>query len=511
MNLDTTLGQLETAQLVRHLIEEEPAYIFKHALVQDTAYDLILKNRRRDLHRIVARANEQVYAAHLDEHASELAYHYSLAGEDAKTVEYAIRAGDRAARTFAQIEARAFYHQALDALGNLPATPDRNKQRAETLTKLVSVSLRAEGPAETLKRLAEAETLARPFAERTDATREDRLRLARIQFWQGHAFIHHNNTRAAIEKMRQVLAVAQAENDPHLLAVPASVIGRTLAVQGHFDQAAKVLSNAITALDQAPDEIERIMAHGFRGFAWLMQGNYQTAQTEITRARELANAANSLTGLALAQGASGMVYLFANDIPHAIEFAQAMMETAAKSGDRLHAYMSRGFLAWAQIRAGNLDEAETIMTETRAIADTTGGRLVFADWFIGAQAERALQMDDYAQAIDFAQLATEQANAIGGLFSAGLAHRIWAQALACQAPIDWKQIEAHLNTSLEMFQAGDAKLEIARTHRTWGQLLQARDDTFGAREHFEQALPQLELAQMKMETEETQHLIANLK
>ena len=46
MTLDSQLTQLENEQLVRQLLAEEPAYIFKHALVQDTAYESLLKQRR---------------------------------------------------------------------------------------------------------------------------------------------------------------------------------------------------------------------------------------------------------------------------------------------------------------------------------------------------------------------------------------------------------------------------------------------------------------------------------
>jgi hypothetical protein len=44
MNLQTQLAQLETAQLVHHLADEEPAYIFRHTLTQESAYDSLLKN-----------------------------------------------------------------------------------------------------------------------------------------------------------------------------------------------------------------------------------------------------------------------------------------------------------------------------------------------------------------------------------------------------------------------------------------------------------------------------------
>ncbi len=56
MELGASLIHLESSDLVRRLREEELAYLFKHALVQDTAQESLLKNERRRLHRLVAHA-----------------------------------------------------------------------------------------------------------------------------------------------------------------------------------------------------------------------------------------------------------------------------------------------------------------------------------------------------------------------------------------------------------------------------------------------------------------------
>ncbi len=95
--LATHLEQLETAQLVRRLPDEELAYLFKHALTQESAYESLLLNKRREIHRLVARAYEQFYPERLDEFAAVLAEYYAQVSDDAKTLEYTTRAGDVAA------------------------------------------------------------------------------------------------------------------------------------------------------------------------------------------------------------------------------------------------------------------------------------------------------------------------------------------------------------------------------------------------------------------------------
>lgn len=113
-DLPTQLAQLEAEQLVRRLPDEELAYLFKHTLTQETAYESLLLKRRREIHRLIAEAYEEIEARRVDEFAALLAQHYRQAGDDAKTLEYSVRAGDRAARMYANTEAISHYTQALD-------------------------------------------------------------------------------------------------------------------------------------------------------------------------------------------------------------------------------------------------------------------------------------------------------------------------------------------------------------------------------------------------------------
>ena len=74
-------------------VYEQPAfpeveYIFKHALTQEVAYNSLLIERRKVLHERTAQAIEEVYRHRLDDHYSELAYHYSRSGNTQKAIDY---------------------------------------------------------------------------------------------------------------------------------------------------------------------------------------------------------------------------------------------------------------------------------------------------------------------------------------------------------------------------------------------------------------------------------------
>lgn len=132
-----TLDELARAELVHRTGGNGVAYLFKHTLVQETVHATLLKNECKRLHHLVALALEDVNAQNLDEYAAELAAHFAEADDDAKTLEYSTRAGDRANRLFANDEALKHYQQAIDVAARAGATNEQlihlYKQRGRIL------------------------------------------------------------------------------------------------------------------------------------------------------------------------------------------------------------------------------------------------------------------------------------------------------------------------------------------------------------------------------------------
>ena len=91
----------------------EQVYAFRHILTQESLYHSLLRSQRPELHRTVAEAMEQLYAADLTNQIEVLALHYDRAGARAKALHYTVLAGDRAHERFANREALEYYSRAL--------------------------------------------------------------------------------------------------------------------------------------------------------------------------------------------------------------------------------------------------------------------------------------------------------------------------------------------------------------------------------------------------------------
>jgi class 3 adenylate cyclase len=127
--LQHSLRKLVEAELVyQRGVPPQATYTFKHALIQDTAYQSLLKSTRQQYHQRIA----QVLAAQFPEIAESqpelVAQHYTEAGFNAQAVDYWQWAGQRAVERSAYVEAIAHLTKGLEVLKTLPNTPESTQQ-----------------------------------------------------------------------------------------------------------------------------------------------------------------------------------------------------------------------------------------------------------------------------------------------------------------------------------------------------------------------------------------------
>jgi predicted ATPase len=103
-----------------------PTYIFKHALLRDTAYASMLRGRRAEIHSAVANALDTSFPDKASTEPELLAYHYTEAGLVERAIDYWGRAGRWAAERSADVEAIVHFDKALELLATQPEGPERD-------------------------------------------------------------------------------------------------------------------------------------------------------------------------------------------------------------------------------------------------------------------------------------------------------------------------------------------------------------------------------------------------
>lgn len=128
-----------------------------------------------------------------------------------------------------------------------------------------------------------------------------------------------------------------------------------------------------------------------------------------------------------------------------------------------------------------------------------------------ADAETAVSAGRAQEALDLAEKAVSLAQKMESRYTEGTARRAWGLALAGLEPPKWDEAEMQLATSLGLYESGQARLEVARTHLAWGIVCRDRGDLAAAREHWEQAAAQWEASGLADELSRTLALVDSLQ
>ena len=238
--LDGLLGELKTLEIVYELgLLPEPAYIFKHAVIQDVAYQSLLVQRRRDLHRAVGQAIEELYADRLADHDEELAHHFAQGEAWGKAFEYLVRSGNKARDTYANEAAIAHYARAIEVASRvspelpLPLVLEVYQRRS----RLQVVVAKNEEAIEGLGKMLE---LARAAGDR----RLEGEALADLAFT--HAFtLSWEHQPVAARYAEDAAAIAREIGDDRILAKALATRGNVHCAYGELDEGIRLIEAAV--------------------------------------------------------------------------------------------------------------------------------------------------------------------------------------------------------------------------------------------------------------------------
>jgi tetratricopeptide (TPR) repeat protein len=145
-DLQSSLIRLVDSGLVlRRGVPPAATFIFKHALIQDAAYNALLREPRRQLHTRIAQALQAHFVEIANDQPEILAHHFGKAAKPESAVTYWIDAGDLASRRSASREAAAHYRTSLSTLEELPSSAKVRESESQICMKLGNALMQAEG------------------------------------------------------------------------------------------------------------------------------------------------------------------------------------------------------------------------------------------------------------------------------------------------------------------------------------------------------------------------------
>jgi len=425
VTLQKELTQLVEAEfLYQRGLPPQAKYIFKHALIQDAAYQSLLKSTRQQYHRQIAQVLEEKFPETTETQPELLAHHYTEAGLLSQAIPYWQKAGQRAAQRSAYAEAIAHLTRGLELLKTLPDTSERTHHEL-TLHLALGASLPATkgfAAPEVERAYTKALELCRQVGEPAQ------LFPALGGLWQ--FYLVRADYQMARESAEQLLTLAQNVHDPALLLGAHDALGQTCYFVGEFARARDHLEYSIALYDPQQHRSLAFLLGGedpgvaCRGYMaltlWMLGYPAQALQRmhdALTLAQELSSPFNLAFALCFAarlhqyrrerqltqeRAEASVALCTEQEFPLLLAFGTLLRGWAlAEQGQREEgiAQIRQGLAAWratgaeiqrpynlalqaeAHENAEQTEEGLTVLAEALALVDKTGERLYEAELY----------------------------------------------------------------------------------------------------------------------------------
>ena len=491
-----TLKHLELIHEKRFFPELE--YIFKHAVTQDVAYQSLLVQKRKELHGAIGRAMEELYASKLEERASILAYHYGRSDHADKAIEYALLAGDCAARLYANAEARIFYQQALTMAQARAPAQEAERLQIDAMVKLASVALTREHWDQDLANLHRARSLAGQLP--------DRPRLSRVLYWLGRVHYTTGKVDTSVEYAQEALRLAEELGNEALLAPPVNLLGRAHFILGENERASELLARSVQQMGRLGNRIEEATAAGFLAICLAQLGRFPEAVEAAEHGVRTAQAIQHFPTLAACLHYRAQVQVHRGNWSPAVPDLQQGLELAEKGGDVFRTYLLHGMLGWAYVLAGDHARADAELTRAVEIADRLGTRMVLG-LYVSLLAEARLGMGQVGDALRLSHEALQLAIEINQRWAQSRAHRAMAQALLRSDPADYLAAAQAIGRAIAIQQDLGLKCELPESLVVHGQILRASGEMKRAREMLGQAIQMFQDMEMTSDLTRTEEAL----
>jgi class 3 adenylate cyclase/predicted ATPase len=353
---------------------EQVRYFFKHALIQDTAYQSLLKSTRQQYHQQIAQVLEERFPNIKENQPELLAHHYTEAGLIGQAIPYWQQAGQRATQRSANVEAISHLTKGLELLTTLPDTPERAQQELSLQIALGSPLIATKGFA--APEVASAYTRARELCQQLGETPQLFPVLFGLFSFYGVA-AEHKTARGLAD---QLLSLAHRQQAPTLLMPAHVAFGAGSVFLGEPAVAREHLEQGIALYDpqkHSPEVFGVALDLGVNGrvyaaLALWFLGYPDQALKRSQEALTLARALSHPHSLAFALGWAARLHQLRRERQQTHEQAEAAISLSTDQEFPIYLALGTILQGWALAEQGQAEEGLAQMRQGLAAWRATG-------------------------------------------------------------------------------------------------------------------------------------------
>jgi class 3 adenylate cyclase/predicted ATPase len=417
-HLQQGLAKLVDSELIHQRGQLRLAkYVFKHALVQDAAYQSMLRRTRQHYHQRCAQVMESNFTDLVKTEPELVAYHYTEAGCAAESVAYWLQAGQRAAQRLAHHEAIAHLTKGLEVLATQASTP-AGAQQEFLLNVTLGVSIAAvKGYAAS--ELSKIYTRAQELSQQVAETPQHFQAVRGLVLY----YLVRGQTQPALELAQQLVEQGERQTEVGLKMLSRYHLGMALFQRGvvaeaaqHYEQAKSMyvieqhrgLAN-VYGIDLG------VTTRGFYSLPMWILGYPDRAlalgQEALTFAQDLGHPFS----LVFAQCWLAWLHQYRQEADAAHEHATIGINLA--TGQGLPLYRAWGAIAqgWALTQQGQATEGIVLMQKGIETANATGAD-VYRPYFLSLLAEALNHTGEWESGLRLLDEAVEAVDRTGERF-----------------------------------------------------------------------------------------------
>lgn len=249
------LARLVNAEILyQRGLPPQAHYLFKHALIQDTAYQSLLRQTRQHYHAQIAHVLEDRFPEIVETQPELVAHHCTEAGLHSQATTYWHRAGQRASARAAHMEAIAHLRRGLAVVEKLPVTSERLQHELVLCLALGVAYIATEGYA--------APSVKQSYERARECGRQlgDTEQLFTILRGLWMCSLVRGELHTAYELSKELLQLAQRQRDTKLVVEAHRALGSSLLVRGDHMAAWSHLTKAMEVYDP---QLHRTLAQNY--------------------------------------------------------------------------------------------------------------------------------------------------------------------------------------------------------------------------------------------------------
>jgi tetratricopeptide (TPR) repeat protein len=464
-DVEPHLGILTYEELVRERVHDpELEYIFKHALTQEAAYELLLIRRRKELHRRAGEVLEELYPEQRAELASALAYHFRLGEDWQRAADYAMGAGAQAVKVFAMNEALAYYDDAYESLKKVSnASPE---QLCDVILGWTPAALKLKPYQEVVDRLEEAEKLAREL--------DDETRLAKVLHWIANAYISNGFPTRGMPALFESYQLAERLGDERLTL--AATFWMTADM---IDRDPRSGLKQMDYVAEAAHKYRRyeVEAHALakKAIAHARLGEFAEARDAVERAFEVSRKTDSVVNGADVALGSSLAFLDMGDVQRGLEYSRLGTEQAFSASGLECTMYGHYCTGLGNLHSRNPAEAQRAFESalkllTDHLSELQHSEVLANEVRAGLAVARFLGGD--TGAIDDMERTLANADAVGDDYTVAFIAQALGEAYTQLG--DFERAKQYLDTALDYYRRNDMKPYLARGLKSSAELHEAQ-------------------------------------